>query len=94
MSEEASNVPEAEIGYWGQYYADNKERILKKKKDRYVADPEYREQVKKRARDSKRLLSQERSAEKATAGPNRVRVPRHRKPIMIPGNGEPMFSAG
>lgn len=91
---EAGSATEPRPSYWGEYYASNKDRILQKKKNRYETDPEYREHVKQRARLSKKRIRQAINAERATAGPNRVRVPRHRKPIMIPGNTEPMFSAG
>lgn len=58
MTEEGSS-------YFAKYYADNKDKILSRRRERYKEDPEYREKIKARAREAKRKLLAKRREERA-----------------------------
>ena len=50
--------------YHEKYYAENKSKLLAAKKKRYEEDPEYREAIKARARESKRRQTEQRRKER------------------------------
>lgn len=51
--------------YFAKYYAENKEKILSRRRQRYKEDPEYREKIMARAREAKRKLLAKRKVERA-----------------------------
>jgi len=64
---------------YSAWYEDNKEKLAKRRKDRYQNDPEYKERVleqNRKHREGKRL-------EEAKKPKPKVRIPRHRKPVTL-----------
>jgi hypothetical protein len=59
-------------GYFQGYYSENKEQILKARRERYASDPEYREKVLKSSREYRK--NQRRTP--------RVKTRRYQKPIV------------
>lgn len=59
-------------GYFQGYYQENKDTILKARRDRYASDPEYREKVLKSSREYRRNQRRE----------PRVKTRRYQKPII------------
>jgi DNA-binding transcriptional MerR regulator len=51
--------------YFAEYYAENKEIISARRRQRYAEDPEYRERCKAQSREAKKRLAERRRKERA-----------------------------
>lgn len=74
--------------YYQDYYLANQDRLSQKRKDRYKADPEYRERAKESARRYRQKIAKERERLRADGKlPPSTRQRGPRKPVIVSVNG-------